>query len=182
MCEVSISAMTLLLKQIFNLLKLLNSDTGEKSLALGFVIGMFLGFSPLLSLQSLFMIIILFMFKVQIGAALCSSFFFALVAYIFDPVFDSLGGVFLEIGALKGLYQALYTAPIIPFTKFYNSIVMGALVLSVLLSPVVYFLSLTFIKKYRVTVVQRYQQSKFFKALKATSFYKWYAKYNELYG
>lgn len=174
--------MTLLLKQIFNLLKLLNSDTGEKSLALGFVIGMFLGFSPLLSLQSLFMIIILFLFKVQIGAALCASFFFALIAYIFDPAFDALGGMFLEISALRPLYETLYQAPIIPFTKFYNSIVMGALVLSVLLTPVVYFISLTLIKKYRVTVVQRYQNSKFFKALKATSFYKWYAKYSELYG
>jgi len=175
-------AMTLILKQLFNLLKLLNSDTGEKSIALGFVMGMILGFSPFFSLQTILVIVLLFVFKIQLGAALSSSFFFALVAYLFDPVFNQLGIVFLELKALAPVYEMLYTMPIIPFTKFYNSIVMGSFVLAVILAPFVYIGSQKLIIKYRISVVEKYKQSKFFKALKATSFYKWYAKYSELYG
>lgn len=179
---VTILQMTLILKQIFNLLKLLNSDTGEKSIALGFALGMILGFAPFFSLQTILVIIILFIFKIQFGAAICASFFFAIFAFILDPVFHSVGIIFLEMNSLKGIYELLYSMPIIPFTKFYNSIVMGSMVVSILLVPVVYLLSVKMIVKYRTSVVQRYQQSKFFKALKATSLYKWYAKYSELYG
>jgi uncharacterized protein (TIGR03546 family) len=174
--------MTLILKQIFNLLKLLNSDTGEKSIALGFALGMILGFAPFFSLQTVFVILILFVFKVQIGAALCASFFFAIFAFILDPVFHHVGVVFLEMSALRGLYETLYALPIIPFSKFYNSIVMGSMIVSFALAPVTYFVSIKLIVKYRSSVVEKYKQSKFFKALKATSFYKWYAKYSELYG
>lgn len=52
--------MTLLLKQIFAFLKLLNSDTGTRELALGLSLGMVLGFSPFLSLQTFVVIFLCF--------------------------------------------------------------------------------------------------------------------------
>lgn len=174
--------MTVMLKQAFALLKLLNSDTGENQLAAGIACGLILGFAPALSLQTILVFILLFFFRIQMGAAFASAFMFAIIAYIFDPVFHSIGSSVLEIETLKGLFTILYNLPIIPFTKFYNSVVMGAGVVSILLFPFVFVLSKTLIVKYRNTVVKRFQQTKFWKAVKATGFYKWYAKYEELYG
>jgi hypothetical protein len=38
------------------------------------------------------------------------------------------------------------------------------------------------IEKYRIAVVARFKQTKFWKAIKSTHFYGLYAKYDELYG
>jgi len=77
--------MTLILKQLFALINLLNSDTGTNQIAAGFACGLILGFAPMLSLQALLVFICLFLFRIQIGAALVSGFFFAFIAWLFDP-------------------------------------------------------------------------------------------------
>ncbi|MAX66786.1 MAG: TIGR03546 family protein [Halobacteriovoraceae bacterium] len=174
--------MTLILKQIFSLLKVLNSDTGENQIAAGIACGLILGFAPVLSLQTLLVFIVIFFFRVQVAAAFASAFFFALVAWIFDPFFDYFGGMILEIESLRGVFTLLYGMPIVPFTKFYNSIVMGAGVISILMAPFIFILSKKTVVKYRQTILERLKNSKFWKAIKATGLYKWYAKYDELYG
>ncbi len=174
--------MTLILKQIFGLLKVLNSDTGENQIAAGVACGLILGFAPALSLQTLLVFIIIFIFRVQAGAAFTSAFFFAMVAYIFDPMFDQVGQVILEMESLKPLYTTMYNMPIVPFTKFYNSVVMGAGVVAIAMFPVIFVLTKILVKKYRLKVVAKFEKTKFWKAIKATSFYKWYAKYDQLYG
>ena len=127
--------MTLILKQLFSFIKVLNSDVGEKPIAWGIVCGMFLGFSPGLSLQTIFILSILFFFRVQVGAALCAAFFFKILSFMLDPLFDIVGAGILELSAFNGLFTLLYNMPIIPFTKFNNSIVMGSGVIAFILAP-----------------------------------------------
>ena len=124
--------MTLILKQLFSFLKVLNSDVGEKPIAWGIVCGMFLGFSPGLSLQSIMIISFLFLFRIQVGAALFAAFFFKILSFILDPLFDIIGGAVLELSFLKGLFTILYNMPIIPFTKFNNSVFMEAGVIALI--------------------------------------------------
>ncbi len=174
--------MTLLLKQLFGFLKLLNSETGSHQIAWGISLGFVLGMTPVLSLQTFLVILILLFFRVQIGAALIAAFFFKFVAYLFDPFFHSIGSSVLTMDSLQPLFTTLYNMPIIPFTRFNNSIVMGSGVLAFLLTPVIFFLSLWAIKKYREKVYEKFKQTKFFKALKATALYNWYVKYDEFYG
>jgi len=174
--------MTLIFKQIFALLKVLNSDTGEKQIAWGLACGLVMGFAPAFSLQTLLIFILIFTFRIQIGAAFVSAFFFSLVAYIFDPLFHVIGASILEMDGLKAIFTIMYNLPILPFTKFYNSVVMGAGAVSLVLFPFAYLISKKMILKYRITVVARLEKTKFWKAIKATSFYKWYAKYDSLYG
>lgn len=174
--------MTFLLKQIFSFLKLLNSDTGTNQIASGIACGLILGFAPALSLQTLLVIALLFFFRIQIGAATIFAFFFSLVAWMLDPVSHEIGTAVLEMESLKPLFTEMYNMPIIPLTRFYNSIVMGSAVLSILLSPLVFFASRILIQKYRELILARLQQTKLWKLVKATAFYKFYAKYDELYG
>jgi len=173
--------MTLLLKQIFGFLKLLNSDTGTNQLAAGVAAGFVLGMTPAFSLQTITIILLILFFRIQIGAALLGAFFFAFPAYLLDPVFNSVGSSLLESEGLKGLWTSLYNMPIIPYTRFYNSLVMGSGVVAFALSPFVFIGSKILIQKYRVVVVERFKETKFWKAVKATALFKWYAKYDSLY-
>lgn len=174
--------MTLLLKQIFNLLKLLNSDTGTISLSSGIALGFVLGMSPFLSLQGLLIIIFCLFFRVQLGALFVSSFFFSFAAYLLDPMFHAIGTKLLTDPSLKGLWTTLFNMPLLPLTRFNNTIVLGAGVLGFALTPVVFILSNILIKKYRELIVERIKNTKLWKAVKATSLFKWYHKYDSLYG
>ena len=174
--------MTLLLKQLFALINLLNSDTGTNQIAAGFTCGLILGFSPMLSLQALLVFVCLFLFRIQIGAALASAFFFAFVAWIFDPVSDAIGAAILEMEALRPLFTTMYNMPLAPLTRFYNSVTMGAGVVSLALAPLVFFGSRRLILAYRATVVARFKNSRWWKLWTGTVMFKWYANYEKLRG
>jgi uncharacterized protein (TIGR03546 family) len=174
--------MTLLLKQLFALVKLLNSDTGTNQIAAGVACGLILGFAPALSLQALLVFVCMFLFRIQVGAALASAFFFALVAWVFDPVSNAVGSAILETGALQPLFTTLYNMPLVPLTRFYNSVTMGAGAISVLLAPLVFFGSKRLIAAYRVSVVERFKRSVWWKLWSGTVFFKWYMTYDKLHG
>ncbi len=174
--------MTLILKQIFTLLKLLNSETATNQIAAGISFGFILGMTPAFSLQSVLIFLLCLIFRVQLGAMFLSIFAFSFMAYLLDPIFHSAGLFVLQLDALQAMFTTLYNLPIVPMTRFYNTLVMGSGVISITLSPIIFIISKILIVKYRKTVVDRFKDTKFFKALKATSFYKWYYKYDNLYG
>lgn len=171
--------MGLILKQLFSFIKLLNSDTGNISLAMGLTCGFILGMTPVLSLQSLLVFLIIFIFRIQVGAALIAAFFFKFSAFLLDPLFDAVGRKVLELESLQSFFTTLYNMPIIPFTRFNNSIVMGSAVATIILSPIVFIMSQYMIIKYRETVVARFRETKFWKAVEATKFYQWYYKLDQ---
>lgn len=174
--------MTLLLKQIFAFFQLLNSETGTNQLASGLACGLILGFSPFLSIQTLLILCLIFFFRIQMGAAFLSAFFFKFVAFLFDPVADSLGRAVLEAEGLRPLFTQMYNMPLVPMTRFNNSIVMGSMVVGLILVIPAFFLFRIMIVKYRATVVARFKGTKIWKSFAATKVYAWYTKYQDLYG
>ncbi len=84
--------------------------------------------------------------------------------------------------ALSGIFTTLYNMPLIPFTRFNNTIVMGGGIFGIVLAPIMYYVFKFLVSKYRKAILERFQQTKFWKAVKATSFYKWYMKYDEYFG
>ena len=171
--------MTFLLRQIFKLFFLLNSETATNQIAAGVACGLILGFAPTFSLQTVLVFLVLFFFRVQIGAAFLAAFFFKFVAWVLDPVSNMIGVQVLELDSLRPLFTELYDMPIVPLTRFYNSIVMGAGVISVVLAVPTFFIARILIAKYRVSVVARFKHTAFWKALQATKFYSLYAKYEQ---
>lgn len=174
--------MTLLLKQLFAFFKMLNSETGTNQLASGLALGLVLGFSPFLSLQTFIVLFICFFFRVQMGAAFLSAFFFKFIAFLLDPATDLIGRKILENEGLRPVFIELYNMPIVPLTRFNNSIVMGSGLLGFILAIPAFFIFRNLVTQYRVQVVARYKSTKAWKAFAATSVYKWYTKYQELYG
>lgn len=173
--------MALILKQIFQLIKLLNSETGTNQIAAGIAAGFILGMSPALSLQSLVLFLFIIIFRIQFGACMLAAFFFKFVAYLLDPAFHSVGASVLEMAGMRDLFITLYNMPLIPLTRFNNSVVMGSGIVGFLLAPIIFIASKIMIQKYRVKVLAKFQETKLWKAVKATSLYKWYYKYDNLY-
>lgn len=174
--------MTLLLKQLYSFFKLLNSDNGTNQLATGLTLGIFLGFAPFLSLQTFLILLIVFIFRVQLGAAFISAFFFKFIAYLFDGPSHLLGKVILESELLRPTFVSMYNMPLVPMTRFNNSIVMGSFAVSLILAPAAFFFFHSVVTKYRKHVVDRIKHTKFWKALSASKIYDWYSKYDNLYG
>ncbi len=173
--------MTVLLKQLFNLIKALNSETGNYQLAAGMSFGILLGFAPFFSLQTLLVFLVVIFFRVQMGAAFLSAFFFKFIAYLVDPIADSLGRWVLEAPSMRSIFVSLYNMPIVPMTRFNNSIVMGSFIISLILVVPSFFIFNKLILKYRVVVVARFKNTKFWKAFQATKLYGLYSSYQKLY-
>lgn len=171
--------MSLLLKQLFQFIRLLNSETGTNQISAGVAAGFILGMTPAFSLQSILLILLVLVFRIQIGAVLIAAFFFAFPAYLLDPVFHRVGEMVLTAPSLQELFTSMYNMPIVPFTRFNNTVVMGSGVVAFALSPFVYFFAKIMVSKYRVVVLARLKQTKIWKAVQATSLYKWYYKYEQ---
>lgn len=174
--------MTLLIKQLIGFIKLLHSDNGQNQIASGLAFGVFLGFAPFLSLQTFFVLFVVFIFRVQLGAAFLSAFFFKFVAYLLDPVADPIGRSLLENQALRPLWTTMYNVPLLPMTRFNNSIILGSFAISIILCPILFFVFKKLVVTYQTTLIQKMESSKAWKAIKATKFYNWYTKYQDLYG
>lgn len=174
--------MTLLTKQLVNLIRLLHSDTGQNQIAAGLAFGIFLGFAPFISIQTFVVLFITFIFRVQLGAVFISAFFFKFIAYLMDPVADPIGRSLLENEGLRPLWTWMYNVPLLPMTRFNNSIILGSFVISIILCPILFFVFKMMVLKYQSTLVRRFESTKAWKLFSATRFYIWYKKYNDLYG
>lgn len=174
--------MTLLLKQLYNFFKLLNSDTDTAPLAYGLSLGLILGFAPFFSIQTLIVFFIVFIFRVQLGAAFLSAFFFKFIAFIFDYPAHLLGKSVLESEALRPLFISMYNMPFVPMTRFNNSIVMGSMIVSILLFPFAFYGFKALIIAYRASVVASFKGTKLWKTFTESKIYNWYSKYHDLYG
>jgi len=169
------------LELLAKIIKILRSGATPPQIAGGFILGMIWGLTPLWNLHNLLVLIIIILFTVNISAALFSFLIFSLFAYIFDPLFHSLGYfVLVDIPALKGLWTALYNVPIIALSNFNNTVLMGSLLTSLVLLLPVYFLIKTGVIAYRENIDAKIQKWKIIKALKGSKIYTWYEKIKSL--
>lgn len=172
----------LIVRQLLKFMELLHKETGESQLAAGFALGLFMGFTPMGNLIWAGYIVILIMFRINIGAAFLSYGVLKLVSFALDPVFESVGYSVLSMPSLRGLFVRAFQAPIVPFTRFNNTIVMGSVVVSLLLAVPFYFGMKYLIRRYRLVVVQRIQGTWMWKAFKTTKLFQLYEQYDKIAG
>ena len=133
---------------IRDILKVLQNDASPKQIAFGAVLGVFFGLVPGLLMKCLFFVLIMLL-QVNIGAAFASAAVFALIGLFTDPLCGAIGHFILTASALIPLWTSLYNMPLIPFTKFNNTVVMGNIALSFVFFAPVYILSNRFLLYYR---------------------------------
>ncbi|MGQ9646264.1 MAG: TIGR03546 family protein [Thermodesulfobacteriota bacterium] len=166
---------------IIKLIRMMHSETDPRQISLGFALGMIPGLTPLTSPHNLLVLLAILFFRVNIGAALLSWGVFKILAYALDPLFHQIGLFLLtQLRLLYGLWTALYNAPLLPYTRFNNTVVMGSLIFSLLAFLPVYWGGKFMVLKYRETLRERFNRLKIVQVFRASSVYKWYSRYSAL--
>jgi uncharacterized protein (TIGR03546 family) len=169
------------LKFISKFIKVLRSGESPGLIAGGFTMGFVVGLTPFWTLQNMAILAIAILTKVNLASVFFSLFLFSFVAYIFDPMFHDLGYfILVQIKAFRELWTTLYNWPIAPFSRFYNTIVMGSLVTALALAAPMYLLAKKGIIAYRKTWAEKIENWKVVKIVKGTSLFKWYVKVRDL--
>ena len=165
------------IKLLTNFIKILREGQTPNQVAAGFALGMIVGISPTMTLQGLFIWLIILILDVNLSAAILAFTVFALIAYLADPLFHALGYFLLvDADALRGLWTWLYNVPIAPLSRFYNTVVMGSFVAGLILFLPVFYGMKRFVLAYRATIGARIERTKIYQVLKRNALVTWYTK------
>jgi uncharacterized protein (TIGR03546 family) len=169
----------LFLKLIQQLVKALNSEGTPGQVAAGIALGAVFGLTPLLNLHNLVLFGCALIFNVSMAGVFLGWTLFVPVGFALDPLFDAVGSRLLGAPALRGLWTALYNVPVVPFTNFNNTVVLGSFVVWLVSFLPVFFLMRWAVTKYRATVLERLRKTRIFHAVTASG---WYSTYKTLTG
>jgi len=166
--------MLALLKLIQSIIKTLHSEGTPGQVAAGMALGAALGLTPLLNVHNLVVFSLIVILNVSFGGGMLGWALFVPIGFILDPAFHAIGLGLLQAPSLRGLWTSMYNTPLIPYTNFNNSIVLGSVVGWLALAVPIFFASRWAVARYRATIGARVQQSKFYKAITASKAYNVY--------
>jgi len=164
-----------MIKLLAKLLRVLNSETEPGQISLGLCFAMIAGLTPLLSVHNLFVLLLVFILRVNFAAFFLGLALFTGIAYVLDPLFHQLGLAVLTASSLEIFWTSLYQLVWWRLEHFNNSIVMGSLVFSVGVFVPVLLLSNMLIRRYRQHVLAWVQKTKIMQMFKASKLYQTYA-------
>ena len=163
-----------MIKLLAKLLRVLNSETDPGQISLGLCFAMVVGLTPLVSLHNLFVLLLVFILRVNLSAFVSGLALFTGIAYLLDPLFHRLGLAVLTASSLADLWTSLYQSVWWRLEHFNNSIVMGSLVFSVAMFVPVLLLLNFLIRRYRQHVMAWVQKSRIMQMFKASKLYQTY--------
>lgn len=153
-----------LLKQI---VVIFQTDISPNQVAWGFALGAILGLVPNMFMK-LVLFIVIMMFRVNVSAAFLAWAVYEILSFALDPLFDVIGFYILNIGSLNGFYTWLYNLPVVPFTKFNNTVVMGSLIVGIILIIPNMLIAKKLLVYYRTHLREKVSKWKIVKILSAT--------------
>jgi uncharacterized protein (TIGR03546 family) len=126
------------------------TDAGSpRELGLGLALGVMLGLVPKGNLIAAILAVVLVATRVNLTSAAAGAAVFSWLAVLADPLSHRLGLSLLGWGPLQSTWCFLYNLPIVPWTHFNNTVVLGSLVLGLALFCPVYYASRRVFEHYR---------------------------------
>lgn len=165
----------LILKLLQQLVKALNSEGTPGQVAAGIALGSALGLTPLLNVHNLVIVAIAMLLNVSFAGVMLGWVLFIPIGFALDPAFHVIGlRLLFDTTGLRGAWTELYNAPVVPYTNFNNTVVLGSLVGWGILALPIYLLSRWGVTRYRETIFQRLRRSRFVRAVQASKLYNVY--------
>lgn len=149
----------------------LNNNSRPWEMASAIAFGVWLALLPGGNLLWIVLFIIAFFLKQNKGALLLSLALFRLITPLVDPLLDKIGYALLNVTFLQDFYTQFYNIPLVPYSNFNNSIVMGGFISGLILWVPLFLLFLTLVKLYRKKIAPMFSDSKIIKALKKVPFF-----------
>lgn len=140
--------MFLIVRPIRLACKALVAESTPRQLALGFALGVLIGFVPKGNLVALVLGILLAASRANLGIAAATILVVSFISPFFDPLSHQIGTWLLAHPSLTGVWTELYNTPVMPWTAFNNSIVLGSLIVGVTALYPAYRLSRPVFEKY----------------------------------
>jgi uncharacterized protein (TIGR03546 family) len=163
-----------LLKLIQSIIKTLHSAGTPGQVAAGMALGSALGLTPLMQVHNLLILSFLILLNVSFGGGMLGWALFVPVGFLLDPIFDRIGLSLLNAPSLRPFWTDLTNTPLLPYTNFNNTVVLGSFVGWLVLAIPIFFAARYGVAKYRATIGERVRQSRFYKAVTASQAYNWY--------
>ncbi|MBP7793069.1 MAG: TIGR03546 family protein [Candidatus Goldbacteria bacterium] len=157
-------------KNIKKILKFLNSQADPVEIAIGVVLGLFAAFlSP-----SFFNLILLFVVALILNCNfgiffLCTGLFKILTPAI-DPIGNVIGKFVLTMDFLLPLWKAMANVPVLTFTSFNNTVIMGDFIIGIILTPIVWMITLKSVEYYRKNLMNKVKKFKIMQILTGLDF------------
>jgi len=136
-------------KIIKKFFKFLNSQADPVEIAIGVILGMFVAFlSP-----AMFNVIVLFLVALLLNCNfgiffLCAG-LFKILTILTDPAGDIIGKFVLTRDFLVPLWKTIAEIPVLSLTSFNNSVIMGNFIIGLILTPVLWIITIKIVEYYR---------------------------------
>jgi len=169
-----------MLTTLAKLLKALNAEGSPAQISLGFMFGMMIGLTPLWTITNLLLLLIVFLFRINLTAFFLAFATFSGIAYLFDPQMHSLGESLLLNPDLKAMWTQMYINDFWRLTHFNNTLTLGSILVSLILALPLFLISNFIIKKYRQHILNWVRKTKLMKLIKGSKFYRLYEKVSDI--
>lgn len=143
------------LRPLRSLSKLLSEADAAPQLAAGLALGMVIGLLPKGNLIAGVLTVALLVVRVNLTAAMAGASLFSLIGMLLDPLTGRIGAALLGWGPLQSTWTCLYGLPLVPWTRFNNTVVLGSLVLGLALAGPVFWGAWTAIERYRPWLLKK---------------------------
>jgi uncharacterized protein (TIGR03546 family) len=128
------------LRQLLYFRRAITAQDTPGQIAAGFALGMLLGLVPKGNLLAILLSLTIFASRANLGMAMVSALAFSILGPFCDPLTHRVGLALLTWNALEPTWSNLYNLPLVPWTAFNNTVVLGNLVLGIgLVYPTFHF-------------------------------------------
>ena len=158
----------MIIRLVAKLIALLNSNGRASEIGAGVAFGLWLALVPGGNLTFFALALAAFVAKINLGLTIVSFMVLSPIVPIADRLLDRIGYWMLTRAALEPLFVTLLSTPIVPWTRFNDTVVVGGLIAGLVLFAPVTALATLLVRLYRRHIHALIAQSKIVKAIKAT--------------
>ncbi|WP_020612087.1 TIGR03546 family protein [Sediminispirochaeta bajacaliforniensis] len=149
---------------IAKLLTALNANSRPGEIAAAIACGCALALIPGGNLLWVVLFILFFLLRLHVATMLVTAALLKPLAHLADPLLHKTGLFILSRSSLQPLFMKASTLPILPFTHFNDTVVMGSLIWSIILWLPLFLLGRLLVKGYRSRLAPKIAGSKMVKA------------------
>lgn len=152
-------------KWISKILAVINANTRPAHVAGGIAFGLLLALVPAGNLLWIFLLAITFFLKINTAMQFIFLGIFKLITPLLAGLSHVLGWWLLTLPGLKPFFTWFNNVPLLPFTRFNNTLVTGGLFLGLILWIPVFLLCILLLKLYRQHLREKITNTKLVKNL-----------------
>lgn len=142
------------------LVRALVADNSPNQMAAGLALGLMIGLVPKGNLLAIGLMLLMGAVRVNLGVGMLTAFCVSWLGLLIDPLTHQIGGTLLRHPALQAVWTDCYSLPVLPWTKFNNTVVLGSFVLGIGLFLPAFFISRPLFAKYTPDCAERLQKMK----------------------